>query len=95
MASDFYRFEGVVGPYKVIVDFVDTDQPDADKASVVRIDDGPNAHDFYTLERLEGRRGPDLESEYRVLLQIEREIVELIRQGQFTLEYQSRWCPSD
>ncbi len=95
MASDFYRFEGVVGSHKVIVDFCDTDQPDADKASVAGIDDGFNAHDFYTCARLEGRRGPELEAEYAALRQTEMEIIELIRQGQFTLKFRSRWCPSD
>ena len=95
MASDFYRFAGVVGSHKVIVDFCESDQPDADKASLVDIDDGPNAHDFYTLARLEGRSASDLESEYSALRQLEREIIELIRQGNFTLEFQRKWCSGD
>jgi hypothetical protein len=95
MASDFYRFEGFVGHHKVIVDFVDTDHPDADKASVVSIDDGPNAHEFYTLARLDGRSGPDVNAEYVRIRQAEMDIVELIRQGQFDLKFQKCWCPSD
>lgn len=95
MASDFYTFEGNVGPYEVEVDFCDTDQPDADRACVRRVNGELNAHDFYTVARLDGHAtAQETNAEYDRRLQLEEEIRELIRKGQFNLKYTGGWCPS-
>ncbi|OGZ68351.1 MAG: hypothetical protein A3D44_01640 [Candidatus Staskawiczbacteria bacterium RIFCSPHIGHO2_02_FULL_42_22] len=93
MASDFYTFKGTVGSHEVIVDFCDTDQPDADSACVRSVDGEANAHDFYTLAALEHRDARASNAEYDRCRQTEREITELIRKGQFNLEYQGGWSP--
>lgn len=88
MASDFYTFKGTVGSYEVVVDFIETNQISADEACVRSINGEPSEGQHrlfgFPLDRSHAER----------LLRIEDEILDLIRKGQFNLEYTGGWCPS-